>query len=173
MRRALVWMLLGASVLIVAPTVVGCRSHAAVQHAVSRPDYLKYRRVAVVGRLQRTQEEFLIPLYMQAFPSQAMVERRDLESALGEQDLLKDADRLDAETRAQVRELLGVDALVFASYTGGKWPQMSLKTIDTRTGEIVAAVLTTPNPRPPRWREPVDYALIRAAVAALHDQVYR
>jgi hypothetical protein len=75
---------------------------------------------------------------MSAFPEQALVDRRDLEEIIGEQDLLKG--RLDDGTRAKIRKILGVKAIIYPNYESG---QFSIKIVDTETGEIVAATLVS------------------------------
>lgn len=116
----------------------GCVAPITWRDTVVRPAFAKYDKVAIWSRLERGQEELFIPLYMEAFPNQAVVERRDLETIIGEQDILPD--RLDGSSRAKIRRILGVKAIVFPNYSGS---QLSIKVIDTETGEIVACVLTS------------------------------
>jgi hypothetical protein len=109
--------------------------------AVSRPSLSMHGRVAIIGQLSRDQIELFLPLYMKAFPDQAVVERRDLTTVLTEQNLRPD--RLRAETRAKLRRLLGVTAIVYPNFTATDPGQLSIKVIDTESGEIVAAILVT------------------------------
>lgn len=134
--------------------------------AVARPHFGQYDRVAVWGRLNRIQDELFIPLYMKAFPKQQIIERRDLLAIVGEQDLMPD--RLDHKTRAKIREILGVKAIVFPNYSTEPHPQLSLKVIDTANGEIVAAVLVNNTSKD---KSTTDRMMIREAIDALKRQV--
>jgi len=118
--------------------LVGCSMTTDVS---VKPVFNTYDKIAIWTRLSRTQEELFIPLYMKEFPKQSLVERRDLEEIITEQDILPD--RLDDKTRAEIRRIYGVKAIVFPNYTAGCPNQLSVKGIDTETGEIVAAVLVT------------------------------
>ncbi len=121
--------------------LVGCST--TVTESDSRMTFASYDRVAVLGRLERADEEFFIPKYMQAFPNHLLVERRDLGEVLTEQDLL--VERLDPEKRVELRRLYGVDGIVYPNFTeANRIEQFAVKVIDTLTGEIVAAVLVTP-----------------------------
>jgi hypothetical protein len=64
---------------------------------------VRFLIVAIIGQLSRDQIELFIPLYMKAFPNQAVVERRDLTTVLTEQNLRPD--RLRTETRAKLRRM--------------------------------------------------------------------
>lgn len=124
---------------------------------------------ATEGGLQRVHEEVFLPCYMQAFPHQRMIERRDLNAILGEQDMLPD--RLNKETRAKLREIYGVKGIVFPNYTAGSECQLALKVIDTETGEVVAALVVTDRPDQD-GNQPVA-RLIRQAIAKLKDAANR
>ena len=78
---------------LAACVLVGCDMHV---ESVSRQSFRLKGRVAILGQLSRDQMELFIPLYMKAFPHQALVERQDLDTVLNEQDL--PADRLRPET---------------------------------------------------------------------------
>jgi hypothetical protein len=139
-----------------------------------RPVFGTYGKVSVwprfggpdPGGLERSHEELFLPLYMAAFPRQALVERRDLEAVIGEQDILPD--RLDEESRAKIRRILGVEAIVFPNYTGGSAPQLAIKVIDTETGVIAAALVVQEraNQASRPTRDPVP-RLIRRAIRDL------
>jgi len=101
-----------------------------------RKDFWLYDRVAIWSNLAREEEELFIPLYMKAFPHQTLVERRDINAVLGEQDILPD--RLNESTRARLREVLGVKAIVYPTRGAG---QMAIKVIDTETGAISASAI--------------------------------
>jgi len=121
----------------------GCNMHV---EAVARPAFSMKGRVAILGHLTREQIELFTPLYMKAFPFQALVERRDLVEIINEQDL--SPERLREETRAKIRRILGVTAIVYPNYTPTDPGQLSIKVIDTETGEIVAAILVTRDVEP-------------------------
>ena len=117
----------------------GCVIPIAHNEAVLRPVFDTYDKVAIWGSISRSDEEVFIPLWMSRFPKQSLVERRDLQSIIGEQDIMPD--RLDNETRAAIRKILGVKAIIYPSFSSDD--QFSIKVIDTETGEIVASVLSS------------------------------
>lgn len=158
------WMLVATLAVL---TMVGCRGPLKTE-SVARPVFRSYQRVAVWAELTRPQEELFLPLYMQAFPRQQLIERRDLAAVIGEQDILPD--RLDAETRAKLRALLGVEAIIYPHYTGPPEEQLSLKVIDTARGEIVAAIVVYRNPG--GKGKATDRTMIRKAIDTLEDEVY-
>jgi hypothetical protein len=113
--------------------LAGCVTSANVS---VRPSFERYDRVAILTKLTREQEELFLPMYMAAFPDQILVERRDVEAIIGEQDILPD--RLDETSRAKIRKILGVKAIIYPNASGR---QLSIKVIDTETGEISASVV--------------------------------
>lgn len=159
-----------------AAMVVGCGGDADV---AVRPEFNHYDKVAIwprfptgqtEGGLERLHEELFLPRYMRAFPQQRLVERRDLKTVIGEQDLLPE--RLNDETRARIRQIFGVKGLVFPNYTQGPTCQLAIKVIDTETGEIAAALVERKNvgrdgvpPTDELIRQAID-RLARAARAA-------
>lgn len=150
----------------------GCAHRADV---AVRPEFIGYDKVAIWpryeaaasdGGLQRVHEELFLPLYMQAFPQHRIVERRDLQVVLGEQDILPE--RLDPKLRAEVRRVYGVKAFVFPNYTP-ELAQLAIKVIDTETGEIVASSVTKQtSDSEDASRHEVAEALIREAIRELH-----
>src|SRR4051812_2084487 len=86
--------------------LAGCRSSSRGIEVDVRDEFLTYDRVALWSSLNRETEDYFIPLYMQAFPTQTLVERRDVSAIIGEQDILPE--RLDEATRAKLRKILGV-----------------------------------------------------------------
>ena len=142
----------------------GCATYT---EAAGRIEFLNYQRVAIVSNLERRHEEYFIPMYMQEFPHQQLVERRDLQSVFDEQDLAPD--RLNPATRARLREVWGVQAIVYPSITDGTFNQLSLKVIDTETGQIMAAVMVT---RRDGWLgPPTEQQMMRRAIDALAYEV--
>lgn len=163
-----------ALVLLVAALLAGTAGCATTADVAVGPRFSTYRKVSIwpsfggadPGGLQRSHEELFLPLYMDAFPQQALVERRDLQSIIGEQDILPE--RLDPESRAKIRRILGVEGIVFPNYTPGYTPQLAVKVIDTETGVITASLLVQQRAKAgsqPRG-DPV-HGLIRRAIAEL------
>ncbi len=148
--------------------VAGCKMHV---EAVSRPAYRLKGRVAVLGTLLRAHEELFIPLYMKAFPYQTLVERRDLLEIINEQDL--SPERLREETRAKIRRILGVTAIVYPNFTDEPPGQLSIKVIDTESGEIVAAVLITRENEPLLGPKASPRRMIYKGVDALRVEANR
>jgi len=132
------------------------------EDTVVRPVFTTYDRVAIWSRLPRAMEELFIPLYMEAFPEQDVVERRDLEALIEEQNLLPD--RLDEKSRAKIRKLLGVKAIVFPHHS---FNQVSVKVIDTETGEIVASALSS---HTYFSRDRSNHLLIRRAIDSMKEK---
>ncbi|MEP0845899.1 MAG: hypothetical protein HRF50_03650 [Phycisphaerae bacterium] len=158
--------------LILTAGPAGCAHRADV---AVRPEFIGYDKVAIWpryeaaasdGGLQRVHEELFLPLYMQAFPQHRIVERRDLQVVLGEQDFLPE--RLDPKLRAEVRRVYGVKAFVFPNYTP-ELAQLAIKVIDTETGEIVASSVTKQtSDSEDASRHEVAEALIREAIREPH-----
>lgn len=166
--------LLPAALVLIA-SLVGCGANVDVS---VRPIFNGYEKVAIwpdqqteLG-LQRIYEEVLLPRYMNAFPKQSIIDRRDLDPILGEQEFLPD--RLDDETRAKIREIKGVEAIVAPNYTAGPPSQLAVKVIDTETGENAAAcVVLEDGKRGDESERAVAIKLIRQAVAALETASQR
>jgi hypothetical protein len=115
--------------------LAGCRSSSRGIEVDVRDEFLTYDRVALWSSLNRETEDYFIPLYMQAFPTQTLVERRDVSAIIGEQDILPE--RLDEATRAKLRKILGVKAIVYPrAFKEG----FAIKVIQTETGAISASV---------------------------------
>lgn len=162
---AMMVILMGFGILLVFGTT-GCSN--TLTESDSRLRFASYRRVAVLSRLERAEEEYFIPKYMQAFPNQTLVERRDLAEVLTEQDLL--VDRIDPEKRVALHRLFGVDGIVYPNFTeSNRINQFAVKIVDTLTGEIVAAVLVTPKQAWGRG-DATRRDLIKRAIAALESE---
>ena len=84
--------------------------------------------------------------YTKAFPGQVItfVERNRLQDILSEQDLLKG--RLNEKTRARIKQLFGVEALIMCTYSDGSdgigRKKLLVRIVDTATGAIVGSVIT-------------------------------
>lgn len=161
---------LAACVVVSVCLIIGTGC-AAGQHDVAvRSEFMQYDKVAIwppevqgqsEGGLQRLHEELFLPRWMEAFPRQSVIERRDIRVALGEQELLPG--RMDDQTRAQIRRLLGVKGVVFPNYSVTEWCQLHIKVLDTETGQVVAAIT--------RKREVKDESVNRAADALIADSI--
>ncbi len=139
MKMNISWVkyLLVALFILVCLSSSGCVVPMANSDVGMRPVFNTYDKVAIWGKLLRSDEEVFIPLWMTSFPGQTLVERRDLKTIMGEQKILPE--RLDEATRAEIRRIFGVKGLIYPSFTTSG--QFSVKVIDTETGEIAASVL--------------------------------
>jgi hypothetical protein len=124
----------------------GCTRKPTTQALFTRPELLSRGRLAVLG-LTPEQEQIFMASYTKAFPGQIItfVERYRLKDIIGEQDLLQG--RLDENTRAKIKRILGVEALIMCSYydddaggAGGK--KLRIRIVDSETGAIIGSVIT-------------------------------
>lgn len=113
----------------------------------TRPELITRARLAVIG-LTPEQEQILMACYTKAFAGQMItfVERNRLRDILGEQDLLKPQERLDEATRAKIKRIFGVEALIMCEYydatTGGTGKKLRIRIVDSETGAIIGSVIT-------------------------------
>ena len=112
----------------------------------SKPELLTYERLAVIG-LDPEREQIFMAAYIRTFVSRPItfVERSRLAEIIGEQDLL--AGRLDDKTRAKIKRILGVEALVMcecykADDRPGSPMKLRVRIVDSETGAIVGSALT-------------------------------
>jgi len=118
---------------------------SSTQALFTRPELLSCGRLAVLG-LTPEQEQLLMASYTKTFSVQMItfVERNRLKDLIGEQDLLEG--RLDVGTRAKIKRILGVEALVMCSYydstagDGGK--KLRIRIVESETGAIIGSVMT-------------------------------
>jgi hypothetical protein len=72
------------------------------------------------------------------------VERYRLKDIIGEQDLRQG--RLNVDTRAKIRRILGVEALIMSTYydsdTLGGGKKLLIRIVDSETGAIIGSVMT-------------------------------
>ena len=124
----------------------GCTPKPSVQALFTRHELLSRGRLAVVG-LTPEQEQIFMASYVKTFPLPLVtfVERYRLKDVIGEQDLLKG--RLDDSTRAKIKRILGVEALILCTYyenddagAGGK--KLRIRIVDSETGMILGSVMT-------------------------------
>jgi hypothetical protein len=125
--------------------LAGCARNPKTQALFTRPELITYSRLAVIG-LTPEQEQIFMACYTKAFPGQVItfVERNRLKEIITEQDLLKG--RLNENTRARIKQLFGVEALIMCTYyegpdgTGEK--KLRVRVVDTATGVITGSVIT-------------------------------
>jgi hypothetical protein len=139
--------LCSVSVFFIVATVVisaGCAPRK-TEALFTRPELITHSRFAVIG-LTPEQEQIFMACYTKAFPGQLItfVERNRLHEVISEQDLLKG--RLNEKTRARIKELFGVEALIMCTYydgdTGVGSKKLRVRIVDSATGAIVGSVIT-------------------------------
>lgn len=139
-----------ASILFVVVSLTvfsGCTPpKPSVQALFTRHELLSRGRLAVIG-LTEEQEQIFMASYLRAFPLSIVtfVERYRLKDILTEQDLLKG--RLDDNTRAKIRKILGVEALILCTYydddaDGATGKKLRVRIVDSETGMILGSVIT-------------------------------
>ena len=122
----------------------GCASRK-TEALFTRPELINHGRLAIIG-LTPEQEQIFMASYTKAFPGQIItfVERNRLQEILSEQDLLKG--RLNENTRARIKQLLGVEALIMCTYYDGAdgtgIKKLRVRIVDSATGAIVGSVIT-------------------------------
>ena len=130
--------------------VTGCKPHI-TSLATVRPGFDSYEKVAILWQQGRDemQEAFFTAYWMDNFPGQTVVERVELMKIINEQDLLPN--RLNEKTRARMRNVLGVRALILVSLRTqdrGRYiipreiANLSIKVIDTETGEVAVSAVS-------------------------------
>ncbi len=139
---------------------------SSTQALFTRPELLSRGRLAVLG-LTPEQEQLLMASYTKTFSVQMItfVERNRLKDLIGEQDLLEG--RLNVDTRAKIKRILGVEALMMCTYydstTGGGGKKLRIRIVESETGAIIGSVMTL---------APDDFASHSfTAVTALRDDL--
>jgi hypothetical protein len=123
----------------------GCARAPKTQALFTRPELINHSRLAVIG-LTPEQEQIFMAAYTKAFPGQVItfVERNRLQEIINEQDLLQG--RLNEKTRAKLKELFGVEALIMCTYydadEGIGRKKLRIRIVDSATGAIVGSVIT-------------------------------
>jgi hypothetical protein len=129
--------------IVVCLTILtGCQRK--MQALFTKPKLSECGRLAVLG-LDPEQEQIFMASYTNAFHRLAVtfVERNRLRDILSEQDLLEG--RLNDQTRAKLKQIFGVEALVMCHYydaggVGGK--KLRIRIVDSETGAIIGSVIT-------------------------------
>jgi hypothetical protein len=135
---------IAASVVAAAAGVLlvsGCESNT--RALFTKPELFGYERYAVLG-LDPEQEQIFMAAYTKTFSERIItfVERKRLNDILSEQDLLKG--RLDERTRAKIKRIFGVEALIMCDYSTderGRGRKFRVRIVDSETGTIAGSVL--------------------------------
>lgn len=167
-------MIRGRTVAVALPVIMsltgslltGCQTNT--RAVFTKPELVAYERLAVLG-LDPEQEQIFMAAYFKTFTSQPLtfVERGELAKIIGEQDLLRG--RLNDSTRARIKQILGVEALILCEYyedetrPGTRNMKLRVRVVDSETGAIVGSVLTE------NYRDFDGHA--RAAVEALRKDL--
>ena len=127
------------------PILTGCTSRSKTKALFTKPELITRSRLAVIG-LTPEQEQIFMSYYIKAFPGQVItfVERTRLQEIISEQDLLKG--RLNEKTRARIKQLFGVEALIMCTYSDGSDDlgnkKLLVRIVDSGTGAIIGSVIT-------------------------------
>ena len=131
-------------VLISLAVLIGC-SRRKTQGLFTNAELVTFQRLAVLG-LTPEQEQIFMASYLRAFDGQVItfIERALLHELISEQDLLQG--RLDEKTRARVKQVLGVEALIICTYYDEKssagTKKLRVRVVNSTTGAIVGSVIT-------------------------------
>ena len=131
--------------LVVAGLVISTGCARKTEALFTRPELITHSRLAIIG-LTPEHEQIFMASYTKAFPGQVIsfVERNRLKEILSEQDLLRG--RLNEKTRARIKQLFGVEALIMCSYSdesaGIGRKKLIVRIVDSATGVIVGSVIT-------------------------------
>ena len=124
---------------------VGCVSRT--QGLFTKPELNEFHRYAVLG-LSLEHEQIFMATFLKVFGKEniVFVERNLLSELLREQDLYKVGNRLNDATRAKMKEILGVEALILCDYydvgVGKTAKKFRVRIVNCETGEIVGSVIT-------------------------------
>lgn len=115
-------------------------------HALfTRPELISCGRLAVLG-LTPEQEQIFMASYLKTFtgPAVTFVERARLLDIVSEQDLLRR--RLNEKTRAKIKQILGVEALIMCQYYDGtigvRRKKLRVRIVHSATAAVVGSVIT-------------------------------
>jgi hypothetical protein len=146
MRKRIAFLCrISAFFVLVSLAISGGCARRRTQGLFTKAELVTFERLAVLG-LTPEQEQIFMASYIKAFPGKVItfVERSLLHDVISEQDLLQG--RLDEKTRAKVKQVLGVEALIICTYydessgVGGK--KLRVRIVDSTTGAIVGSVIT-------------------------------
>ena len=123
----------------------GCARNRKTQALFTKAELVTCKRLAVLG-LTPEQEQIFMASYTKTFPEQLItfVERSRLQEIISEQDLLQG--RLDDRTRAKVKQVFGVEALIMCTFydgtIGAGRKKLRVRIVNSETGTIVGSVIT-------------------------------
>lgn len=174
MHKSVLFFLIEAIAALLFISVSGCHPYIRTIAAVT-PEFSAYEKVAILWQSNRENiyEDFFLSYWMDAFPEQMIVERKELVKIIHEQDLLPG--RLNEETRARIRRTLGVSALILVNLSVQKKDRriissevkdLTIKIIDTETGLISVSAVSQGQDRP------VD-SIIVEAIRLIKEKVER
>lgn len=131
-------------VLVSLAILTGC-ARRKTQGLFTNAELVTFHRLAVLG-LTAEQEQIFMASYLKAFDGQVItfIERALLHELISEQDLLQG--RLDDKTRAKVKQVHGVEALIICTYydesSGVGTKKLRVRVVNSTTGAIVGSVIT-------------------------------
>ncbi len=131
--------------LVVAGLFISAGCARKTEALFTRPELINHSRLAIIG-LTPEHEQIFMASYTKAFPGQIItfVERNRLQDIISEQDLLRG--RLNEKTRAKIKQLFGVEALIMCAYSDGSdgigKKKLIVRIVDSATGVIVGSVIT-------------------------------
>jgi hypothetical protein len=131
--------------VVIAGLVISTGCARKTEALFTRPELITHSRLAIIG-LTPEQEQIFMAFYTKAFPGQVItfVERNRLHDVISEQDLLKG--RLNEKTRARIKQIFGVEALIMCTYYDGSdgigRKKLRVRIVDSATGAIVGSVIT-------------------------------
>ncbi len=131
--------------VLIAGLVISTGCARKTEALFTRPELITHSRLAIIG-LTAEQEQIFMAFYTKAFPGQVItfVERNRLHEVISEQDLLKG--RLNEKTRARIKQIFGVEALIMCTYYDGSddigRKKLRVRIVDSATGAIVGSVIT-------------------------------
>jgi len=136
-----------AAIVLCAVCLAGCARYE-VAGVFTQPVLANYERHAMVG-LPQDREQILMAEYIDAFDGRLkrFIERDRLEQLLNEQDILPG--RLEQEMRPGYARLLGVEAVIFVSYTEEAaenkplTQRLTVRIVDAETADVTGSVVLT------------------------------
>ena len=128
--------------LVVAGLVISTGCARKTEALFTKPELINHSRLAIIG-LTPEHEQIFMASYTKAFPGQIIifVERNRLHEIINEQDLRRG--RLNEKTRARIKQIFGVEALIMCTYSDGIGrKKLLVRIVDSATGVIVGSVIT-------------------------------
>ena len=132
------------TVLAALAMTAGCENRSTTRAVFTRPELHTYERLAVLG-LDPEQEQLFMAAYIKTFIAQPItfVERGELAKIIGEQDLRQG--RLNEKTRARIKQILGVEALILCEYSEDEAHpgamKLRVRVVNSETGAIAGSAI--------------------------------